>query len=813
MTTFLDKVSGTTCLLVVGMGSTASGQTDLIGTLRHESYLNFGAIFRLNENGAQVVHEFKRDYWGQSSYPEEFVLVGSGELFGVTHNQSSTYFPAIVSFSPIPGEYQERMIFPNDGSSGEGLVPALIEGPDGTLLGVCTSGGQYEMGTLFRFEPATNSLSVLHHFVDTQGSGPWGALLLHPDGSVYGTTRVGGSAGSGVLFRLDPTTLDYQVLHEFDMTGGANPVSRLTIGPDGALWGMVSLGGPSGSGGIFRYSIEEDSYVLRYEFSEETGTGPAGDLVLGQDGRLYGALSGSAENDHGVFFRYDASTDNFDVVLEPGSALGVASGTPTLLPNGNLLFFTGTGADESEWWFMPSCIEYDPVADQVVWGPESSWLPPGRMILASDQRYYFMSTSLVMAYDHDAHAFSPKHDLRRASLGEDCNSLLLKLANGKLAGTTRYGGRSDDGVLYTYDPIALEYDTLCSLDSARTLRGVLSSDLVESLDGDIYFISPQGSGNLLHYEHVTEQLHTDLDFDTLPCNGPTPTLTLMPSGHIMGACWYGGDFDAGVLWEFVPSTGQFIQRHSFSISEPVYSSAPYGRLVVMPDGDLIGVTGRDAAYGNGMIYRYSPADSTVTELYSFQDDDLRSSVLMLLPDGLLVGAGGGGCFDDGGIYTFDPVSLTHNEEYCFDNILGSGLPTVMADGVVIGFSYCGYYRWSQQNGYEFMGSMDEACGFPLGGLVEVEMLHIGSQEETRTERPGCFPNPATDVLNINVADVENASVLEVIDASGRLVLSQGIGNNATLATLDVSGLNNGVYSVRARGTNSVGGARVFEVVR
>ena len=76
-----------------------------------------------------------------------------------------------------------------------------------------------------------------------------------------------------------------------------------------------------------------------------------------------------------------------------------------------------------------------------------------------------------------------------------------------------------------------------------------------------------------------------------------------------------------------------------------------------------------------------------------------------------------------------------------------------------------------------------------------------------------YPSPASDVLNVNVSGLEGASVLEVIDASGRLVLSRPIGNNATIATLDVSALNNGVYSVRARGTNGAGQARVFEVVR
>jgi len=94
------------------------------------------------------------------------------------------------------------------------------------------------------------------------------------------------------------------------------------------------------------------------------------------------------------------------------------------------------------------------------------------------------------------------------------------------------------------------------------------------------------------------------------------------------------------------------------------------------------------------------------------------------------------------------------------------------------------------------------------GIVSVEefdaaMANLG--------RP--YPSPASDVVNIDVAAVEGASVLEVADVSGRLVLSQGIGNNATLATLNVSGLSNGLYSVRARGTNGAGEARVFEVLR
>lgn len=94
------------------------------------------------------------------------------------------------------------------------------------------------------------------------------------------------------------------------------------------------------------------------------------------------------------------------------------------------------------------------------------------------------------------------------------------------------------------------------------------------------------------------------------------------------------------------------------------------------------------------------------------------------------------------------------------------------------------------------------------GIVGTEefdaaMAHLGQP----------YPSPANDVVNVNMAGVRNASMLEVYDASGRLVLSQSISNKAALATLDVSGLTNGLYSVRARGANGPGESRLFEVLR
>jgi Outer membrane protein Omp28/Secretion system C-terminal sorting domain len=107
------------------------------------------------------------------------------------------------------------------------------------------------------------------------------------------------------------------------------------------------------------------------------------------------------------------------------------------------------------------------------------------------------------------------------------------------------------------------------------------------------------------------------------------------------------------------------------------------------------------------------------------------------------------------------------------------------------------------------------------GLAMVNLSHdwfygiVGTEEfdaaMAQLGRP--YPSPAADVVNIDVSGVDDASTLEVLDAAGRLVASQAIANNAAIAALDVTGLSNGLYTVRARGANGAGQARVFEVLR
>ena len=76
-----------------------------------------------------------------------------------------------------------------------------------------------------------------------------------------------------------------------------------------------------------------------------------------------------------------------------------------------------------------------------------------------------------------------------------------------------------------------------------------------------------------------------------------------------------------------------------------------------------------------------------------------------------------------------------------------------------------------------------------------------------------YPSPANDVVNIPVGAFDGAATLDVIDATGRLVMTQAIVGNRAVATLNIQALNNGLYSARLRTNAGSGKATTFEVLR
>jgi len=82
-------------------------------------------------------------------------------------------------------------------------------------------------------------------------------------------------------------------------------------------------------------------------------------------------------------------------------------------------------------------------------------------------------------------------------------------------------------------------------------------------------------------------------------------------------------------------------------------------------------------------------------------------------------------------------------------------------------------------------------------VFRVDPAALSADNEER-EEPRVFPNPTKDLLYFRTH--EKNSTIHVIDMGGNLVDSYQVNN--TSGEIDLSGLSNGVYTLRIQGENS-----------
>ena len=100
------------------------------------------------------------------------------------------------------------------------------------------------------------TFTVLYNFKGSpDGANPYAGLIQDPEGILYGTAWAGGAYGHGSVFRLDPVTRAFGVLHSFaGGTDGANPYAGLSSAGNGNLVGTTYSGGSYGYGTVFQVS-------------------------------------------------------------------------------------------------------------------------------------------------------------------------------------------------------------------------------------------------------------------------------------------------------------------------------------------------------------------------------------------------------------------------------------------------------------------------------------------------------------------------------------------------------------------------------
>jgi uncharacterized repeat protein (TIGR03803 family) len=105
------------------------------------------------------------------------------------------------------------------------------------------------------------TFTTLHSFSGLDGGMPTAGLTMDGAGNLYGTTQYGGTADYGSVFKLVHTGGSWILhpLYSFPNDGGGNdgaePYAGVTIGPDGNLYGTTTRGGGSAAyGTVFKLS-------------------------------------------------------------------------------------------------------------------------------------------------------------------------------------------------------------------------------------------------------------------------------------------------------------------------------------------------------------------------------------------------------------------------------------------------------------------------------------------------------------------------------------------------------------------------------
>jgi uncharacterized repeat protein (TIGR03803 family) len=452
-------------------------------------------------------------------------------------------------------------------------------------------------------------LTTLHSFQNTEGFVHQAALTVGPDGNLYGTSRDGGNADMGCVFRITTNGV-YATIASFIGTNGMIPMSRLTVGVDGQLYGTTQLGGVANLGTVFKVTTNGVLTTLA-SFTNSANALPVSGLLLASDGNFYGCTQGAV---------FKVSPDGLITTLAslmPLDGLNPQAGL-TLGPDRNFYGTTRAGGSNN----MGTIFRL---------APEGTLT---RMFSFNGTNGSFPQSGLTLGND------------------------------GNFYGTTTSGGSANSaGTVFRFSTNGT-LTTLASFDGTNSGTGPDCPLLIDT-NGNLYGTAPLSGPGLRGtvFRVATNGVLTVLTNFSGP-NGSTPRdgLIMGNDGNFYGTTAGGGANNQGIVFRMTPA-GALTTLFSFNMTNGVN---PTGGLIFGKDGFLYGTTafGGTNGFGFGDIFKLT-TNGNLTTLYNFQGTNGQDPSFRLIfgNDGRLYGTtsfGGDPANSNSGIGSGSVFGITTN---------------------------------------------------------------------------------------------------------------------------------------------------------
>lgn len=327
---------------------------------------------------------------------------------------------------------------------------------NGTLYGTTYIGGADGWGAVYSITPS-GAENVVYSFLGSpDGADPTGSLVSL-GGTFYGATYSGGG-GAGTVYSVTPSGTEKVIQPFYDGSFGAKPGAGLTVVAK-KLYGTTTEGGAYHHGVVFSLRKSGAEAVL-HSFGGSSADGMSPDAPLLRDGNvLYGTTSRGGAYSGGTLFAIDLTTE-VETVLHSFGSDSADGSYPTsgrlLLVNGILYGTThggGTDGRGTVYSINPASsssygVMYSFKGGSDGCNPHGGLVYYKKLLYGTTNFCGAYDNGMIFAIDPTSGAFTTVWAFGDAPGGRNPQGDLL-IFKGAIYGTTRYGGADGSGTIYS----------------------------------------------------------------------------------------------------------------------------------------------------------------------------------------------------------------------------------------------------------------------------------------------------------------------------------------------------------------------------
>jgi len=308
---------------------------------------------------------------------------------------------------------------------------------DNKFFGVVNRGAASAAGSIFNLT-LDGTFTSIKEF-PFEGSYPAG-VIKGSNGKIYGGLNFGGTYGTGSIFMINDDGTDYENIVEFDNGISSNFSSLKEY--ESALF---AFGAKDNKEVIFSVGLDGTGLTILHEFQVNQAFAAIGQLVIGQNGLIYGTTQFTNSSDlNGTIYSIEPDGDNFTVMY---SFDGISGRNPSWLISTLDGYLCGVSEKSPGQWQVFRMKENGTEFSSIV--------------------NYNASLNLPRFGDKLIHA-----------------------SNGYVYGTSAFGGPDGNGAIYRFLPDGTDFSLIHSFNLSDGRH--LTSGIVEATDGHLYGLASAG---------------------------------------------------------------------------------------------------------------------------------------------------------------------------------------------------------------------------------------------------------------------------------------------------------------------------------